>query len=187
MLNEAIGKLKDYVNNLGIDIIGDVPIYVAYDSVDVWKNPEFFQLDENLEMVSVAGCPPDGFSADGQLWGNPLYNWEYMEKTKYKWWINRLESAISLYNIVRMDHFRGFESYYSIPAKDKTAVNGHWEKGPGMKLFNAVKKKLGDLDIIAEDLGFVTDEVAELLKDSGFPGMKLLEFAFDSREGGMIR
>lgn len=181
---EQWNNLKDYVNNLGIDIIGDVPIYVAYDSVDVWKNPEFFQLDENLEMVSVAGCPPDGFSADGQLWGNPLYNWEYMEKTKYKWWINRLESAISLYNIVRMDHFRGFESYYSIPAKDKTAVNGHWEKGPGMKLFNAVKKNLGDLDIIAEDLGFVTDEVAELLKDSGFPGMKLLEFAFDSREGG---
>ena len=176
--------LKKYVNNLGIKIIGDIPIYVAYDSVDVWKNPEYFQLDENLNMTAVAGCPPDGFSAVGQLWGNPLYNWEYMEKTEYKWWLKRLEAAVTLYDIVRVDHFRGFESYYSIPAGEKTALNGHWEKGPGMKLFNTVKKELGDLNLIAEDLGYLTEDVMALLKESGYPGMKLMQFAFDSREGG---
>lgn len=177
-------NLKDYANNKGIKIIGDIPIYVAYDSVDVWKNPEYFQLDENLNMTAVAGCPPDAFSAIGQLWGNPLYNWEYMEKTKYKWWIKRLEVATTLYDVVRVDHFRGFESYYSIPAGEKTAMNGEWKKGPGMKLFNRVKKELGDLNLIAEDLGYLTEDVLNLLKESGYPGMKLMQFAFDSREGG---
>lgn len=181
---EQWNNLKSYVNDLGIKIIGDIPIYVAYDSVDVWKNPEYFQLDENLNMTAVAGCPPDGFSAVGQLWGTPLYNWEYMEKTKYKWWLKRLEAAVTLYDIVRVDHFRGFESYYSIPAGEKTALNGHWEKGPGMKLFNTVKKELGDLNLIAEDLGYLTEDVMTLLKESGYPGMKLMQFAFDSREGG---
>lgn len=177
-------KLKIYANSNGIKIIGDIPIYVAYDSVDVWKNPKYFQLDENLNMTAVAGCPPDAFSAIGQLWGNPLYNWDYMEKTKYKWWLKRLEVATTLYDIVRVDHFRGFESYYSIPAGEKTAMNGKWEKGPGMKLFNRVKKELGDLNLIAEDLGYLTEDVLKLLKDSGYPGMKLMQFAFDSREGG---
>ena len=177
-------NLKEYANNSGIKIIGDIPIYVAYDSVDVWKNPEYFQLDENLNMTAVAGCPPDAFSATGQLWGNPLYNWEYMEKTKYKWWIKRLEVATTLYDVVRVDHFRGFESYYSILAGEKTAMNGEWKKGPGMKLFKQVKKELGDLNLIAEDLGYLTEEVMELLRESGYPGMKLMQFAFDSREGG---
>ena len=177
-------NLKNYANNKGIKIIGDIPIYVAYDSVDVWKNPEYFQLDENLNMTAVAGCPPDAFSAIGQLWGNPLYNWEYMEKTKYKWWLKRLEVATTLYDVVRVDHFRGFESYYSIPAGEKTAMNGEWKKGPGMKLFNRVKKELGDLNLIAEDLGYLTEDVLNLLKESGYPGMKLMQFAFDSREGG---
>ena len=177
-------NLKNYANSKGIKIIGDIPIYVAYDSVDVWKNPEYFQLDENLNMIAVAGCPPDAFSAIGQLWGNPLYNWEYMEKTKYKWWLKRLEVATTLYDVVRVDHFRGFESYYSIPAGEKTAMNGEWKKGPGMKLFNRVKKELGDLNLIAEDLGYLTEDVLNLLKESGYPGMKLMQFAFDSREGG---
>lgn len=177
-------NLKNYANSKGIKIIGDIPIYVAYDSVDVWKNPKYFQLDENLNMTAVAGCPPDAFSAIGQLWGNPLYNWEYMEKTKYKWWLKRLEVATTLYDVVRVDHFRGFESYYSIPAGEKTAMNGEWKKGPGMKLFNRVKKELGDLNLIAEDLGYLTEDVLNLLKESGYPGMKLMQFAFDSREGG---
>lgn len=177
-------NLKKYVNTLGIKIIGDIPIYVAYDSVDVWKNPEYFQLDENLKMTSVAGCPPDGFSAIGQLWGNPLYNWSYMEEKGYEWWLKRLKVATTLYDVVRIDHFRGFESYYSIPAGETTAINGEWRKGPGIKLFNTVKEKLGDLDLIAEDLGYLTEDVLKLLKESGYPGMKLLQFAFDSREGG---
>lgn len=177
-------NLKNYANKNGIKIIGDIPIYVAYDSVEVWKNPEYFQLDEQLNMISVAGCPPDAFSAIGQLWGNPLYNWEYMEKTKYNWWIDRLKSATTLYDIVRIDHFRGFESYYSIPANETTALNGKWQKGPGIKLFNRIKEELGELNLIAEDLGYLTEDVIQLLKETGYPGMKLMQFAFDSREGG---
>lgn len=177
-------NLKNYANKNGIKIIGDIPIYVAYDSVEVWKNPEYFQLDEHLNMISVAGCPPDAFSAIGQLWGNPLYNWEYMEKTKYNWWIDRLKSATTLYDIVRIDHFRGFESYYSIPANETTALNGKWQKGPGIKLFNRIKEELGELNLIAEDLGYLTEDVIQLLKETGYPGMKLMQFAFDSREGG---
>lgn len=181
---EQWSKLKKYANEKNIKIIGDIPIYVAYDSVEVWKNPEYFQLDSELKMINVAGCPPDSFSPTGQLWGNPLYNWEYMEKTGYKWWLKRLADATKIYDVVRIDHFRGFESYYSIPAEDKDAMNGKWEKGPGMKLFNKVKEELGELDLIAEDLGYLTQEVMDLLKDSGYPGMKLLQFAFDSREDG---
>ena len=177
-------NLKNYANKNGIKIIGDIPIYVAYDSVEVWKNPEYFQLDEQLNMISVAGCPPDAFSAIGQLWGNPLYNWEYMEKTKYNWWIDRLKSATTLYDIVRIDHFRGFESYYSIPANETTALNGKWQKGPGIKLFNRIKEELGELNLIAEDLGYLTEDVIQLLKETGYPGMKPMQFAFDSREGG---
>ena len=174
--------LKEYVNEKGIEIIGDVPIYVAGDSADVWANPAQFYLDENLDPIDVAGCPPDAFSADGQLWGNPLYNWDRHRECGFNWWIDRIKSATSLYDVVRIDHFRGFEGYYSIPYGDKTAENGQWLKGPGIELFNAVKNELGDLPIIAEDLGFLTEDVHKLLRDSGFPGMKVLEFAFDPRE-----
>lgn len=174
--------LREYAHSKNISLIGDVPIYVPYDSVDVWSNPELFQLDENLDPVDVAGCPPDGFSADGQLWGNPLYRWDVHAKDDYGWWINRLAAAGKLYDVVRMDHFRGLESYWAVPYGDKTAKNGCWIKGPGMGLVNAVKKGLPDLKLIAEDLGFLTQEVLELRDQSGFPGMKVLEFAFDARE-----
>ena len=177
-------KLKEYANKKGVKIIGDIPIYVAFDSADVWANPQLFQLDEVNMPKAVAGCPPDGFSADGQLWGNPLYDWEQHKAAEYKWWISRLEHCFKLYDVVRIDHFRGFDEYYSIPFGDKTAVNGHWEKGPGIELFRAVEKALGKKEVIAEDLGFMTDSVRQLVKDSGFPGMKVLEFAFDSRDTG---
>lgn len=177
-------SLKKYANNKGIKIIGDIPIYVAFDSADTWSDPRLFQLDGNNEPLAVAGCPPDGFSETGQLWGNPLYNWIYHKETGYKWWILRLKQCFSLYDIVRIDHFRGFDEYYSIPYGSKTAVNGHWEKGPGMELFREVRKILGTQKVIAEDLGFMTDSVRELVKESGFPGMKVLEFAFDSRDSG---
>lgn len=181
---EQWGKLKKYAGENGIKIIGDIPIYVAYDSADVWKNPEYFQLDENLKMTSVAGCPPDAFSPTGQLWGNPLYNWEYMKETGYRWWIGRLEGAARLYDVVRVDHFRGFAGYYSIPAGETTAINGEWKKGPGIELFKKVKEALGHQNIIAEDLGFLTEDVISMLRESGYPGMKLLQFGFDSRDGG---
>ncbi|VEU81121.1 4-alpha-glucanotransferase [Haploplasma axanthum] len=174
--------LKKYANNNGINIIGDIPIYVAYDSSDVWINPNLFQLNDELKPIHVAGVPPDGFTALGQLWGNPLYNWSNHEKEDFKWWIKRIESQMSLFDMIRIDHFIGFENYYSIPAKDTNAINGKWEKGPGIKLFKKIKEKLGDLNIIAEDLGVITDDVRKLLKDTGFPGMKLLQFAFDSRD-----
>ena len=175
-------KVKEYAHKKGIQIVGDVPIYVAFDSADTWANPELFQLDEKNLPLGVAGCPPDAFSATGQLWGNPLYNWAYHKKTGYDWWLKRIAYCFDLYDIVRIDHFRGFDEYYSIPYGDETAVNGHWEKGPGMDLFNTVKEKLGELDIIAEDLGFLTESVFQLLKDSGYPGMKVLQFAFDPGE-----
>ncbi len=179
---EQWDKLKEYANKNGISIIGDIPIYVALDSAEVWVYPDLFELDKDLMPTAVAGCPPDAFSPTGQLWGNPLYNWEKHKEFGYNWWIDRIKSAITLYDIVRIDHFRGFEGYYSIPYGHETAENGKWLKGPGMDLFNAVKNELGDLPIIAEDLGFLTDDVHKLLKDSGFPGMKVLEFAFDPRE-----
>ena len=180
--HEQWTKVKEYAHEKGIQIVGDVPIYVAFDSADTWANPELFQLDEKNLPLGVAGCPPDAFSATGQLWGNPLYNWAYHKKTGYDWWLKRIAYCFDLYDIVRIDHFRGFDEYYSIPYGDETAVNGHWEKGPGMDLFNTVKEKLGELDIIAEDLGFLTESVFQLLKDSGYPGMKVLQFAFAPSE-----
>ena len=177
-------NLKAYANANGIRIIGDIPIYVAFDSADAWANPELFQLDEMGLPKAVAGCPPDGFAADGQLWGNPLYDWEYHKETGFKWWIERLRQCFAMYDVVRIDHFRGFDEYYAIPYGDKTAKNGHWEQGPGMELFHAVEAALGKREVIAEDLGFMTDSVRQLVKDSGFPNMKVLEFAFDSRDTG---
>ena len=174
--------LRAYAHSKGVRLIGDVPIYVPYDSVDAWSNPELFQFDEGLNPVDVAGCPPDAFSADGQLWGNPLYRWEKLEQDGYAWWIRRLEAAGELYDVIRMDHFRGFESYWAVPFGDATARGGKWVKGPGMNFINTVKEKLPQIQLIAEDLGFLTQEVLDLRDDSGFPGMKVLEFAFDSRE-----
>lgn len=172
--------LKSYVNSLGIDIIGDIPIYVAYDSTEVWTQPELFLLDRDKKPIDVAGCPPDVFTAKGQLWGNPLYRWDVMEEQGFRWWIDRLKAACTTYDVVRIDHFRGFESYYTIPYGREDAIVGEWRKGPGMKLFKAVKAELGKQRIIAEDLGFITKEVARLLKASTYPGMKVLQFAFDS-------
>ena len=174
--------LRAYANGKGIRIIGDVPIYVPLDSADVWANYQLFQLDEGRHPTVVAGCPPDGFTADGQLWGNPIYDWQAMADTGYDWWIRRLSAAAGMYDVVRFDHFRGFESYWAVPAGEKTARNGNWIKGPGMDFLRAVRKALPNLDFIAEDLGFVTPEVRQLQLDSGYPGMKVLEFAFDSRE-----
>ena len=175
-------KLHSYANEQGVKIIGDIPIYVAFDSADTWAAPQMFQFDENNEPEGVAGCPPDAFSATGQLWGNPLYEWEYHKKTGYEWWIRRIEHCLKLYDVVRIDHFRGFDEYYSIPYGETTAINGQWMPGPGMDLFRAIEEKLGRPEIIAEDLGFLTPSVLKLLKDSGFPGMKVLQFAFDARE-----
>ena len=175
-------ELRRYANEKGIKIIGDVPIYVPLDSADVWANPELFQLDASRRPKLVAGCPPDGFSADGQLWGNPLYDWEKMRRERYHWWIRRMKAAARMYDVVRFDHFRGFESYWAIPAGDKTAAGGSWLKGPGMDFIGAIRSALPELPIIAEDLGFVTEEVRQLLLDSGYPGMKVMEFAFDTRE-----
>ena len=172
-------SLKEYANDKGIKIIGDMPIYVAYDSSDVWSDPKNWLLDEELKPTVVAGVAPDFFAVTGQLWGNPIYNYELMKKNGYDWWITRISESFKLFDVVRIDHFRGFESFYSIPAGDKTAEFGKWEKGPGIDLFNKIKEKLGDLDIIAEDLGFLTEDVYELLRQSGFPGMKILQFGFD--------
>lgn len=177
-------RLKAYANSRGIRIVGDIPIYVALDSADAWASPELFQLDENNAPQAVAGCPPDGFSATGQLWGNPLYRWDYHRQTGYGWWIKRLSYCYRLYDVVRIDHFRGFDQYFSIPAGAENAVGGHWEQGPGIELFRRVKEALGDKEIIAEDLGYVTDSVRRLVAETGYPGMKVLEFAFDSRDSG---
>ncbi|MBQ2955511.1 MAG: 4-alpha-glucanotransferase [Clostridia bacterium] len=179
---EQYSQLKAYANKKGIRIVGDIPIYVSMDSADAWANPELFQLDEKHVPVAVAGCPPDGFTADGQLWGNPLYRWDYHKEQGFEWWISRLKYCFELYDVTRIDHFRGFDEYYSIPYGEKTARNGHWEKGPGIELFRAVEAKLGKNEVIAEDLGYMTDTVRQMLKDSGFPGMKVLEFAFDARD-----
>jgi len=177
-------KLKSYANHNGIRIVGDIPIYVAMDSADAWAHPELFELDRDNVPTAVAGCPPDGFSSTGQLWGNPLYRWDYHRQTGYQWWISRLSYCYRLYDVVRIDHFRGFDEYYSIPAGSDTAIGGHWEQGPGIGFFHAVKQALGEKEIIAEDLGYVTDSVRQLVKDCSFPGMKVLEFAFDSRDSG---
>ena len=174
--------LKAYANEKGIQIVGDIPIYVAFDSSDTWASPELFQFDDDLKPIAVAGCPPDAFSATGQLWGNPLYNWEYHKKTGYAWWMKRFKHCFQMYDIVRIDHFRGFDEYYSIPYGSETAENGEWQKGPGYELFDVMKKTLGRQNVIAEDLGFLTPSVYKLVKKTGFPGMKILQFAFDSRE-----
>lgn len=171
-------KVRDYARSKGIKIIGDIPIYVAYDSVDVWSNTDEYLLDENLNPTFVAGCPPDGFSPDGQLWGNPIYDYAKMEKNGFKWWCSRIKICASLFDIVRIDHFRGFAGYYSVPYGEKTARNGHWEKGPGGKLFDAINQSVPNTKIIAEDLGFLTDDVRELIAYCGYPGMKILQFAF---------
>ncbi len=175
-------KLKAYANENGVEIIGDIPIYVAFDSADTWSDPKLFQIDEDGMPIAVAGCPPDAFSELGQLWGNPLYDWKYHKETGYAWWTKRMLHCKKLYDVVRVDHFRGFDSYYSIPFGNEDAREGTWEQGPGMELFDVLKEKLGETQIIAEDLGYLTQSVLDLVKNSGFPGMKVLQFAFDHRE-----
>lgn len=176
------GLLKSYAGEKGISIIGDMPIYVAPDSSDLWAQPHLFMLNSELKPTYVAGCPPDGFSENGQLWGNPLYDWEEMEKNGYSWWISRIRHQFEIYDVLRIDHFRGFDEYYTIPYGSDTAKIGRWQKGPGIGLFDAVKAAIGEKQIIAEDLGYLNDSVRKLLRDCGFPGMKVLQFAFDSRE-----
>ena len=176
--------LKAYANGKGILLVGDIPIYVSPDSSDLWTRPELFQTDGQVHLTHVAGCPPDAFAADGQLWGNPLYDWPRHEAEHFAWWKRRMKHATSIYDVVRIDHFRGFDEYFSIPYGSETAAPGHWEKGPGIELFRAVEQALGKRNIIAEDLGYMSDTVRQLVRDSGFPGMKVLEFAFDSRDTG---
>ena len=172
--------LRSYAHKKGVQFIGDIPIYVALDSADVWSEPRFFQLDENNVPKEVAGVPPDAFTEDGQLWGNPLYDWDAMRADGYGWWIRRIDGAKKLYDVIRIDHFRGFESYWAVPYGEKTAKNGVWKPGPGMGLVGVLTSWFGDLDFIAEDLGYVTPEVRRLLADSGLPGMRILQFAFDA-------
>lgn len=174
-------ELKSYANVNGIKIIGDIPIYVSPDSSDLWANKDEFLTDENGDPKEVAGCPPDVFSEDGQLWGNPIYDWDYAERTGYSWWCKRLEHSLSLYDVVRIDHFRGFDEYYSVKFGAENAVVGEWKKGPGKKLFDKFKTEFSELPIIAEDLGFMTESVEELLEYTGFPGMAVLQFAFDDK------
>ncbi len=178
--------LKTYANEKGIRIIGDIPIYVSMDSADAWAHPELFQLDEESQPIAIAGCPPDAFSEDGQVWGNPLYRWDYHAQTHFQWWSSRLWQSFRLYDTVRIDHFRGFDAYFSIPCGSATAKGGHWEAGPGMALFEQIKKDLGQRQFIAEDLGTMTDSVRKLVKDSGFPNMKVLQFAFDEEDVGAV-
>ncbi len=175
-------NLKEYALENGIYIIGDLPVYVAHDSADVWGNPKQFLLDDEYNPSLVAGVPPDSFSSEGQLWGNPVFDWEYMRRDGYRWWIRRLEHSLTLFDRVRIDHFRGFSSYYAVPYGMKNAVNGLWYKGPGIEFFKAIEASLGKADIIAEDLGYTDSGVINLLKDTGYPGMKVLQFAFDRRE-----
>ena len=174
--------LKHYANERHIQIIGDMPIYVAEDSVEMWATPHYFKTDEVGNAACVAGCPPDGFSPLGQLWGNPIYNWRAMKLDGFTWWIKRLKASFELFDVVRIDHFRGFAAYWEIPAGATDATGGQWVKGPGYDLFEAVKNELGDLPIIAEDLGFMDDAVIELREATGFPGMKILEFGFMGAE-----
>ena len=176
------GALRAFAHVHHVDIVGDLPIYVSLDSADVWASPEQFQLDETLTPTEVAGCPPDGFSADGQLWGNPLFRWDRMREEGYRWWVDRVAFQFRLYDVLRIDHFRGFDEYYAIPYGEDTARNGRWRPGPGMEFFRAMEEKLGRPRIIAEDLGFLTPTVHQLLADTGFPGMRVLQFAFDSRD-----
>ncbi|MEZ5012892.1 MAG: 4-alpha-glucanotransferase [Chitinophagales bacterium] len=174
--------LKQYANAQGVQIIGDIPIYVAMDSVDTWGAPELFLFNSEREPLFVGGCPPDYFSGTGQLWGNPIFNYARMAQDGFQWWIDRLRSNLSLYDLIRVDHFRGFAGYWSIPYGEETAINGTWETGPGKALFDAIKNALGDIPIIAEDLGLITPDVIELRDHFHLPGMKILQFAFDSSE-----
>ena len=168
-----------------MEIVGDIPIFVASDSVDAWTNTELLQFDENCVQTASAGVPPDAFSATGQLWGNPLYDWDRMEKDGYAWWIKRIKASFRLSDVIRIDHFRGFEAYWRVPQGEETAINGEWIKGPGQKFFDRVKKELGpSLPIIAEDLGVITEEVEALRDNNGLPGMKILQFAFGFNENG---
>ncbi len=171
-------KVKSYANEKGIKIIGDIPIYVSFDSSDVYFNKHLFLMDDNNRLTDVAGVPPDYFAEDGQLWGNPLYDWAEMEKENFRWWKDRMALSLSLFDGVRIDHFRAFESFWAVPSTEKTARNGKWVKGPGMKLVNAIKSVAGDKLIIAEDLGDITKEVYELVEESGFPGMRVFQFGF---------
>lgn len=175
--------LKRYANDKNIRVIGDIPIFVDHNSADVWANPGYFAVDKQGNRQLVAGVPPDYFSETGQLWGNPLYKWDALEKDGYSWWIERFDQMFNLFDAIRVDHFRGFEAFWQVPAEEKTAQKGDWVKGPGKKLFETIRKELGELPIIAEDLGFVTPEVIELRDYFQFPGMKILQFAFDSDPG----
>ncbi|BAY91700.1 MULTISPECIES: 4-alpha-glucanotransferase [unclassified Tolypothrix] len=177
-------ELKTYANKHGIDIIGDIPIYVAHDSADVWANPDIFALDEETgEASQMAGVPPDYFSATGQLWGNPVYNWEELQKQDFKWWLQRFEAMLDYVDIIRIDHFRGFEAYWSVPQGEETAINGEWIEAPGGAFFETIRQKLGKLPVLAEDLGVITPEVEALRDKFEFPGMKVLQFAFGSDPG----
>ncbi len=180
--NQQWLELKHYANSKNISIIGDLPIYVSLDSVEMWETPYLFKVDENHNPLTVSGTPPDNFSDEGQYWGNPIYDWEYMDSNNYDWWKRRLKANFELYDYVRIDHFKGFESFWEVPYGAPTAADGTWTKGPGMKLFSAIKDDLGELQIIAEDLGFLTDDVEQLLEDTGFPGMKILQFGFNAQE-----
>jgi len=177
-------QLKAYANSKNIKIVGDIPIYVSPDGSDIWAHPELFQLDENNSCSAVAGCPPDAFAADGQIWGNPLYRWDYHQRTGYQWWMSRLWANFRLYDVIRIDHFRGFDEYFSVPSDAKSALLGHWEKGPNMDFFRAVRQNLGEKQFIAEDLGLMTDTVRWLVRDSGLPNMKVLQFGFDVKDVG---
>ena len=181
---EQWSKLKKYANDKDILIVGDIPIYVSPDGSDIWAQPELFELDGNNMPTRIAGCPPDSFNADGQVWGNPLYRWDYHRATGYRWWITRMWYSYKLYDVVRIDHFRGFDEYFAIPADTGSAMDGRWEKGPGMELFRTLKANLGERGVIAEDLGLLTDTVRQLVADSGFPNMKVLQFAFDRADIG---
>ncbi|MBF0286432.1 MAG: 4-alpha-glucanotransferase [SAR324 cluster bacterium] len=176
-------QIKEYANSREVQIIGDIPIFVAYDSSEVWARPDLFELDEQGRQTVVAGVPPDYFSATGQRWGNPLYRWNRMAENGYKWWLARLKSLYQAVDIVRIDHFRGFDQYWEIPASEDTAINGKWVDGPGMHFFQVMEEQLGKLPVIAEDLGVITPGVEKLLADSGFPGMKVLHFAFFEGDG----
>lgn len=172
-------KLKKYANSKGINIIGDLPIYVSADSSDLWANPKLFKLDDGFLPITVAGVPPDYFTAKGQLWGNPIYDWDVLDETGYEFWVRRIRHSMVLFDTIRIDHFRGFEAFWEVPYGSEDAVNGKWTKGPGMKLFNRIHEVFGEVDIIAEDLGFQSEEVVELINQTGFPGMRILQFAFD--------
>ena len=172
-------KIKTYANNSGIKIIGDIPIYVALNSVDTWVGSELFYLDQDKNPIKISGCPPDYFCSTGQLWGNPIYNWDVMEKDNFSWWVDRIRASMHLYDVIRIDHFRGLESYWEVPYGDETAENGQWVKGPGEKLFAAINKSIGKVNIIAEDLGILTPAVVKLRENLNYPGMKVLQFAFD--------